>query len=120
MSTIINNNQQHEEEWSETCECGNLMGGKVFYDEEEFDAHPDREPGYAADGKWVCQQCEVGGGMDDDEEEDEDEEEEEMCGVCHKTCTTDDTDDLVLITEINGVKHCDECLHALLAKRAAK
>jgi hypothetical protein len=47
-------------------------------------------------------------------------EEEEMCGVCHKTCKTDDTDDLVLITEINGVKHCDECLHAFLAKRAAK
>ena len=64
------------------------------------------------DGTEVCRAC--------IRKEDEDEEEEEMCEVCHKTCKTDDTDDLVLITEINGVKHCDECLHAFLAKRAAK
>ena len=39
-----------------------------------------------------------------------------MCGVCHKSCKTDDTDDLVLIAEINGVKHCDECLQKLVKK----
>jgi hypothetical protein len=48
---------EEKQEWFETCECGNLMGDKVFHDEEEFDAHPDREPGYNADGVWECQWC---------------------------------------------------------------
>lgn len=56
-SVLIAELRAARESWSETCQCGNLMGGKVFYDEEEFDAHPDREPGYNADGEWQCKQC---------------------------------------------------------------
>ena len=49
--------EEDEGEWSETCECGVLCGGKVFHNEEEFDKHPDREPGYNADGEWQCEDC---------------------------------------------------------------
>jgi hypothetical protein len=49
---------EEEERWSEVChDCGALMGGKVFDNEEEFDEHPDREPGYTEGGDWVCEKC---------------------------------------------------------------
>jgi hypothetical protein len=47
-----------DEEWSEQCyTCDAYMGGKVFHNEEEFDEHPDREPGYTEGGVWVCEKC---------------------------------------------------------------
>ena len=49
--------EEDEDEWSETCECGTLCGGKVFHNEEEFDEHPDRDPGYTEDGEWRCEKC---------------------------------------------------------------
>ena len=95
--------EEEQEIYWEECSCGVHLGGKLFHDEEEFDEHPDRERGYNADGEWRCEKCRI-----------TDEDEEVMCGVCHKTCKTDDTDYLVLNTEINGVKHCDECLRAFI------
>ena len=99
--------EEQEEEWSETCECGALCGGKVFHNEEEFDEHPDREPGYNADGEWRCEKCRI-------------KDEGVECEVCHKTCYAEEDSDLVLITEIKGVKHCDECFRSFLAKKDAK
>ena len=145
------------EQWSEQCECGRLMGGKIFEKEEEFDEHPDRDAGYNDDGEWQCEDCRAGEDEEEEDdaeecprcktyyceeddhhneralwkshvdnvyvcrgcisaEEDEDEDEDATCGVCHKSCKTDDTDYLVLIFEINGVKHCDECLRKLVKK----
>ena len=70
MSTIaINENKVKDEDYSkclagecdeehckyEQCEeCGVLMGGKCFHEEEEYDEHPDRDDGYDADGLWYC------------------------------------------------------------------
>ena len=151
------------EQWSEQCECGRLMGGKIFDKEEECDEHPDRDAGYNDDGEWQCEDCRAGEDEDEDDdaeqcprckeyhceeddrhktrefwksntdgvfvcrgciakedeeedEDDEDEDEDATCDVCHKSCKTDDTDYLVLIAEINGVKHCDECLQKLVKK----
>lgn len=44
--------------WSEECvDCGALLGGKVFHNEDEFDEHPDRDAGYDEDGDWHCAKC---------------------------------------------------------------
>ena len=44
-----------KETWCEKCSaCGVLMGGKVFEDKKEFEAYPDREPGYTTNGEWWC------------------------------------------------------------------
>lgn len=61
---------EEEEEWSERCHyCGALMGGKVFHNEEEFDEHPDREPGYNLHGDWVCVKCRPEEEVEEDDEE---------------------------------------------------
>jgi hypothetical protein len=47
-----------EETWREECEdCGILMGGKVFTNEDEFDEHPERDVGYDKEGQWRCPVC---------------------------------------------------------------
>jgi hypothetical protein len=66
----INKKDEDDETWSETCGvCGVLLGGKMFVNEEEFDEHPDREPGYNADGAWQCEKCRI---KKEDEEENDD------------------------------------------------
>lgn len=48
----------HEQVWyEECCECGKWLGNKIFTDENEFDEHPDRDPGYDLDGNWWCGKC---------------------------------------------------------------
>ena len=114
MSTNIINDHQHEA----TCDnqCGTMLGENehihIFTKGEKEENWCDtcfhdlrdqmKEEGWTHD--------------EEDEDEDEEEEEEVMCGVCHKTCKTDDTDYLVLNTEINGVKHCDECLRTFILR----
>jgi len=50
-----NRKEETEETWKETCEeCGCLMGGKIFTDEEEFDECEDRDRGYDELGNWYC------------------------------------------------------------------
>ena len=65
----------------------------------------DENGEFDEDGDFKCEECI------------EKEEEEQTCGVCHKSCKTDDTDHLTLIAEINGIKHCDECLRHYIDQR---
>ena len=62
------------EEFSETCECGKEL---VCATEEEFDEHPDREPGYDEDGQWRCPDCRE----EDSESEDGWSEECNQCNI---------------------------------------
>ena len=41
----------------EQCECGILLGNKIFFDEESFDEYPDRDLGYDLESQWFCQEC---------------------------------------------------------------
>jgi hypothetical protein len=57
-------------EFSETCcDCGSML---LCETEDEFDEHPDREPGYDEDGQWHCVDCRP----------DEDYPGEGCCGRC--------------------------------------
>jgi len=47
----------HEGECYEECGeygCDTRLGYKSCMPEEEFDEHPDREPGYDCEGQWFC------------------------------------------------------------------
>jgi len=49
--------EEEEESWCERCaDCNILMGGKIFYDEEEYDEFPDRMDGYRyiPESTWFC------------------------------------------------------------------
>ena len=55
--------ESDEETLCEECvDCGALMGGRLFTEEEEeeFDEHPDRDRGYDEDGHWHCVKCGTG------------------------------------------------------------
>ena len=98
MSTNIINDHQHEEEeqeiyWEE-CSCGVHLGGKLFHDEEEFDEHPDRAPGYNADGEWRCAECRG---------EDEDEDSTSKCEDCGYI------GDSVIVHDWGCVALCEVC-----------
>jgi hypothetical protein len=55
-----NESDEEEEVWTEQCEkCGEYLGGRKDWTEEEFDEHPDREEGYDDDGQWHCAKCRV-------------------------------------------------------------
>jgi len=41
----------------EQCDCGKLLDDKYFFDEDEFDQHPDRDAGYDEESKWFCSEC---------------------------------------------------------------
>jgi hypothetical protein len=49
--------------WSEECcQCGVLLGGKVFTNKDEFEAHPDQQSGFYSDYDgvtWYCVKCEM-------------------------------------------------------------
>ena len=72
----INKKDEDDETWSETCGvCGVLLGGKMFVNEEEFDEHPDRLPGYEdVCGEWRCEKCRI---KKEDEEENDDSDSED-------------------------------------------
>jgi hypothetical protein len=60
--------------WSEECcQCGVLLGGKVFTNEDEFDEHPDRDCGYDEDGQWYCIICRTNGDNSDIEDDGDNE-----------------------------------------------
>jgi len=93
-------------ECEECEECGAMTCNRCDDDDDE-----DSE-------RVICTLCELNKENEDEDEEDEgDEEEEQLCGVCGKSCKTDETDDLVLVAEINGVKHCDACLKEKVCKK---
>ena len=67
MNTTATTTTMENEDWNqegedantftETCECGEHLGGRTDWTEEEFDEHPDRDEGYDADGDWHCPEC---------------------------------------------------------------
>jgi hypothetical protein len=88
------------EMWFEQCRCGKLLGGQVFFCENDYDEHPDREPGYDSEyqTKWFCQQC----------------RDKLKCKNC-KTIITEETTGPYAINVVKCPK-CDKdcCTHCLL------
>ena len=78
------------------CEQDNEHNNRVFWE--------------SSTGESVCRAC-------IQKEDEEEEEKEQKCDVCHKSCLPEEDSDLVLITEIKGVKHCDECFRDFLVKK---